>query len=76
MIIAGLQTKGVFCLHCEVTPESIAVGRLWLRDWELLGQTVSLVESDGCERFTVQLPANPIPFPCDDVRLLRVAALQ
>lgn len=71
MIVDGLQTRGLFALHCAIQPESIAVGRLWLRDSALLGQTVSLVQSDGDNRYAVRLP-DSLPFPADNVSLTRV----
>lgn len=71
-IIPGLQSKGVFALHCEVDEDSIAIGRLWVRDADKLGQIISLVESDGEERYAVRIPSE-LPFPADNVRLERVA---
>jgi hypothetical protein len=72
MIVAGLQTRGIFCCHCEIEPELIRVGSLWLRDWDLLGQQINLVESDGGDRYWVELPSNPLPFPAENVELRRV----
>lgn len=71
----GLQARGIFCLSCSLEPEAIVVGRLWLRDLNLLGQQVALVASEGgSERFMVQIPEE-LPEgknPADNVRLQRV----
>lgn len=72
MILDGLQTRGVFALHCQIEEEAINCGRLWVRDSDLLGSVVSLVQTDGAERFTVQIP-DLVPFPSSDIRLKRVS---
>lgn len=71
MLIPGLQTKGCFALHNTIAPDHILTGRIWLRDAHLLGQKITLVESDGEQNYTVQLPSE-LPFPADNVRLTRV----
>ena len=70
MKVKGLQTKGVFALACQIEPETIFCGRLWIRDIELLGKVVSLVQSDGSARFSVRLPEN-LPFESIEVELRR-----
>jgi len=70
MILNGLQTKGVFALHCQVEAETITCGRLWVRDAAQLGKVVSLVQSDGSARFSVQLPED-LPFESIEVELRR-----
>lgn len=72
MLIDGLQTRGVFALHCRIEEDAIECGRLWVRDSDLLGSVVSLVQSNGAERFTVQIP-DLVPFPSSDIRLNRVS---
>lgn len=74
MDIPGLQTRGIFCCHCDVQPEFIRVGMLWLRDPQtLLGQQVSLAQSQvsGGDRFLVQLP-DELPEYSQNVELARV----
>lgn len=73
IIIDGLQTRGVYGCRCAVNPESINIGALWVRDVDRGGQVVSLVDSDGNDRYTVQLPENP-PFFSQNVTLKRVDA--
>lgn len=73
MMINGLQTKGIFCCACNVEPERIVVGLLWLRDRELLGQTVSLIasDSDDGKRYAVRLPEE-LSSPEKNIELPRV----
>lgn len=58
MLISALQTKGIFCAHCEIGEDAIAVGWMAIRDLSLLGSVVSLAQSENKEgdRFLVRIP--------------------
>lgn len=71
-VLDGLQTRSFFAVHCEVYPDRIVASRLWLADWELLGKTISVVDSLGRDRYTVKLPTTPLTFPAENVELERI----
>ncbi|MBW4692201.1 MAG: hypothetical protein KME27_10590 [Lyngbya sp. HA4199-MV5] len=58
MLISGLQTRGIFCSHCQVEAETITAGVVALRDPGLMGQRVALIQTenrDG-ELYLVKVP--------------------
>ena len=59
MLVSGLQTGGLFLAHCKIEPETIHAGIMVIREPEIMGQTVSLiqVENQAGDRYTVRVPA-------------------
>lgn len=69
----ALQTKGIFALECDIS-DSVHVGLLLLQDDSLCGQEVSLVNSQGRDRYLVKIPSN-ITLDPDASRLLNAMAI-
>jgi hypothetical protein len=59
MLISALQTKSIFCSHCQIKPDTITVGIVALRDYGLIGQVVELVQTEdrSGDRYRVRVPA-------------------
>lgn len=59
MYAHGLQTRGIFACNCEISPQSIKVGWLFLESLSLAGKNAALVRSEADDQtpFTVQIPA-------------------
>jgi hypothetical protein len=58
MRITALQTKGVFAGDCQVGEGFIRVGYFALNDRALVGQTVTLIQTENptAEAFTIRVP--------------------
>jgi hypothetical protein len=58
MRIAALQTKGVFAGDCQVGEDFIHVGYFSLNDRALVGQIVTLIQSENPtgEAFAIRVP--------------------
>lgn len=46
MLLSALQTKGIFCSHCQIAADTITVGILALRDYGLIGREIELVQTE------------------------------